>query len=308
MLGILGTLSLKELEVLADVPRFSSLRALARSRNAEAAQVTRTLQRLEQLFGKTFLERGPHGTRVTEDGIRIAAVAQKVIDCAQELLPDTKIGNNLPTLTLGSRGFLNFSFAAPLVACLNEKEKESGKVRFAGIRFLDMSPEELKIAEHKRLLHIALHLGPMEWTAAWESFHAGKLLWEAYVRMGHPLLKQGPVSLEALMDWEFVAPSYWVGSEIREGDDGFPIPLRSRKIRVYCQSAMAALEVARTSDAIVFAPKVLNDLQLKSGQLSRLLLIGTEKCFQDVYVSVRTDVVPKSLKDAFVSTLQKMLS
>ena len=303
MLGNLANLSLKELELLADLPRFSSLRALARSRGVEAAQLTRTLQKLEQSLGKTLLERAPGGSKLTVEGIRLSSISAQIIEKSQELLYEKSAASGA-VLTLGTRGFLNFAFA-PTFAQLCA-QGHTTKKDFV-LRLLDMSPEELKIAEHKRLIQLAVHLGEMDWTQAWESTYVGNLKWSAYVRQGHPLQKMSGLCLEDLADSEFIGPCYWMGTEIKEGDDGFPIPLRVRKVKVYTQSAIAAIELARYSDHIVFAPNVITKKQAEIGQLAQLKIEGTSECFQKVYLSVRTDAVPKWFKEQLMDGMKRLL-
>jgi DNA-binding transcriptional LysR family regulator len=303
VLGNLGSLSLKELELLADLPRFSSLRGLARSRGIEAAQLTRTLQKLEQVLGKTVLERAPGGSKVTDEGIRLAAVAANIVETAQQFVHERGDSQSVQ-LTLGTRGFLNYAFSeAYAKVCYSPRRSRKDLV----LRFLDMSPEELKIAEHKRLIQLAIHLGEMDWTQAWESTFVGRLRWSLFVRKDHELQKLPSLALEDLQDRDFVGPCYWMGNEIKEGDDGFPIPLRMRKVTVFSQSAMSAIELARHSDAIVFAPNIITQKRAEMDELCQLKVTGTEDCFQKVFLSVRTDAVPKVFMEQLIVEMKAVL-
>jgi hypothetical protein len=143
----------------------------------------------------------------------------------------------------------------------------------------------------------------MEWTQSWKSFYVGKLVWSAFVRPGHPLVlksKHGVLHMEDLNASEFIAPCYWLGTDIKEGEDGYPIPLSRRNVVTYAQSAITALEIARVTDAVVFAPNIVSKQQAELGLLSRLHVEGTEDCFQKVFLS-------NKLKERFLKEMQKVL-
>jgi DNA-binding transcriptional LysR family regulator len=315
VLGKLENLSLREIAMIAELPRFSSLRALSRSRDIEVAQVTRALQRIELHLGFQILERSHAGIAMTREGERVAAAALKVLEAAQDLTSSEGAREAVQTLTVGTRGFLNYVFAPLLFAAqrhVHNQRLSADAVRDFRFRFLDMSPEELKVAEHKRLIQIAIHLDQVEWTKSWESYFVGNLRWGAFVRPGHPLLSQYAsgsegIQPEELIDAEFVGPCYWMGSEIQEGDDGFPLPLRKRHIGVQVQSAMTGIELARTSDAVVFVPNIVSSQFVHHGMIARLPIGNTEKCFQPVYLSVRTDAVTKRLVDYVMETMRQAL-
>jgi DNA-binding transcriptional LysR family regulator len=316
MNGKFENLSLREIALVAELPRFSSLRAFSRARDIEVAQLTRSLQRIEQCLDVQILERSHSGIAMTPDGERIAAAARRVLEAAQELAPGLAGEAQAPFLTVGTRGFLNYVFSPLLYAAQRESQnrslKSAPKSENLGFRFrfLDMSPEELKVGEHKRLIHLAIHLGQVEWTKTWESYFVGNLRWSAFVRPEHGLLKRSKVRQlkpEDLLDSDFVGPCYWLGADIEEGNDGFPLPLRQRRIAVQVQSAITAIELARTSDAIVFVPNIVSAQYEQKGMLARLNVADTENCFQPVYLSVRTDVVTKWLVERIMEKMREAL-
>jgi DNA-binding transcriptional LysR family regulator len=312
MNGKIENLSLREIALVAELPRFSSLRALSRARDIEVAQLTRSLQRIEQCLDVQILERSHSGIAMTVDGERVATAARRVMEAAQELAPGLAGEAQAPFLTVGTRGFLNYVFSPLLYAAQRESQNRTLKSELHGFRFrfLDMSPEELKVGEHKRLIHLAIHLDQVEWTKTWESYFVGNLRWSAYVRPDHGLLKRSKVHQlkpEDLLDSDFVGPCYWLGADIQEGNDGFPLPLRQRRIVAQVQSAITAIELARTSDAIVFVPNIVSAQYEQKGLLARLNVADTEDCFQPVYLSVRTDVVTKWLVERIMEKMREAL-
>jgi DNA-binding transcriptional LysR family regulator len=303
MIGNLGNLSFKDLELLADLPRFSSLRALARSKNLEAAFVTRTIQKLELNLNCVLLERTTSGSQMTTEGKRLALVANELLEKSQNLF-----SSNLKTqshlITIGTRGFLNFAFSELYTKLF---EKNSHKKDFS-LRLLDLNPEELKVAEHKRLIQAAIYLGEMDWTSAWHTEYVGNLYWNLFVRDSHPIIKKHNLKIEDFSDLEFIAPSYWMGAEIKDGEDGFPIPIKNRIVKFYCQSAMNGLEIARHTNYVLFAPAILTEHQAKMDKLKILQLPGTENCYQKVHLAVRQDAIPKWFLEKLKQGIKTILS
>lgn len=309
----ISSLTLRELEILSEVGRFSSLRALARAKNMDPSQLTRTLQKIELAIGLGLFERGHDGIKVTEDGLHVLDRARAIVAAAEDMGKSSHQRQLGRVLTLGSRGFLNYAFA-PLIHSI-DFAAGSQRPQSAGgglvFRFLDMSPEELKIAEHKRLIEAAIHVENMEWSSTWQSSLAGTLQWAAYVRPGHPQFSKTPhrrLTIADVAQCPFVVPAYWVGTELRSGDDRFPLPTRQRLISGYAQSAMTAVEMARSSDSIVFAPSVVANEVHRLGLLQRLNLEGMEERSQEIYFSYRTDVMSLRERDVILNKMKSVLS
>ena len=290
----LRSLTLEEIDFLALLPSFSSLRALARARDMEPARVSRILQRLEQVLGQNLVERAPGGIHVTPEGLRVAAVARELVDGCSSLSSASVIQTRETVLNFGTRTFLNVVFAPALAELCARNFKHTR------LRFLDMSPDELKVAEHRRTLHLAIYLDEMEWTSAWITREVGTMTWAPFVRNSHPLAQKQQVTLEDLRQSAFVAPAYWLGNEVRPGEDGFPIPINSRMLGMECQNALVAVQVAAVTDSVAFLPRIVAQPLVRTGQLRRLHLEDSVERQQKVYLAVRSDAVSKKLMESLI--------
>ena len=103
----LRALTLQDIELLSILPRFSSLRALARATEQEAAQITRSIKRIEGLLGFEVLNRTTSGSSLTEMGLKTSQRANVVMNSARLLATEKTAQESKLVLNLGARAFLN---------------------------------------------------------------------------------------------------------------------------------------------------------------------------------------------------------
>jgi len=75
----LEDLSVRDLVWLAELPRFTSLSNLARSRHTTPANVSKAFARMEMVMGCKLLARSSAGTLLTEEGLELVGLLN-VID------------------------------------------------------------------------------------------------------------------------------------------------------------------------------------------------------------------------------------
>jgi DNA-binding transcriptional LysR family regulator len=292
-----NSLSVKDLKFLNLLKDSQSLRSLSRFSGLSLAQASRTLSNLESLFGQTILNRSASGISLTEEGFNLVQRSEAILKTLENLWQAPTRDTRRTTLNLGSRTFLNYVFS-PVFAKLSY---EFPKIL---LRALDMPPEDLKVAEHKNLIDIAIYMNKCDWTRRWQVIEIGMIPWALYARENHEVHLKQNISLEELCELQFVLPSYWMNGEVREGKDGFPVENLTRKVALEVQNANCAARVAACSNCVAFIPAIV------AAEENSLKKVKTEASLfyqQPLYLAFCESTVTKVYLDALICELKKVL-
>lgn len=293
-----------EIGLLSELPQHTSLRALARARSLDPVKVTRVIQGLELKLGVKLVQRSNLGIRLTQDGERLASRAASLLgnlrdfEKARSSGPVQSYGE---TLTVGSRGFLNVFFAAPVLQAINGR---GGRER--GLSFIDLSPDDAADAARKGFLDICIGFESEPLGATWEFAPIGQLVWAIFGRARHPLA--AGATRADLQRYRIANHCFWNGSHVVASDGLLKDRYGVRQLGHGTQTAQAALEVAAVTDQLACVPAIVARDLLESGRIVPIDVAETEPIRTDVYLGVHTERISRADRDALLAALAKKLA
>lgn len=238
-----------------------SISAAARQLQVTPSQVSKAVARLEEYVGAQLLARGARGVAVSMAGLRVIPmleeIARGVRDLKSQQQPDATpmVRVAAPSSILSCvAGVLARSSRGMRFSCL-----ELDPVRTRALAFEDVFDVAL-LADDRSLGELYTHepVGEAE-----SCLFARPSLAQ---RLGPP-----PVSPESLRDVPFVMPLLLQDTRLAGGRDLCPLPFEHRTPGHAAATFGAALELATSSDQVVFGPRVA-----ARGQLTRRELVEIE--------------------------------
>ena len=298
---LVGKLSVAELKVLVDLPRFSSLRALARNQGLTVTQVSKTIRSLEELAEREIVTRSPRGVALTEDGKWMSEVAAELVERISLLFDPRgapRFGHER-RLVVGSRGFLNIALAGPMVAYAESKRPETGW------KFVDLSPNETTEAARISAIDLAILIDDLDLGPSWSIREAGMLSYGLFVRREHPIVRSP--TQEELAKYRLFRGAYWDRSTVLDGVDLVPIPDELKTFGHQGQNAITAIAILLASDQIAFLPRLVVRSEVAKGTLRELDVEGTAEQSRPVKVAAQIDQVEQSLHSELVELVAMQL-
>lgn len=284
----LYNISFLDLAVLAALSEHKSLRSLSRSLDLEPPRVTKILQSISLELQAEILKTSPHGYVLTADGLHMSDQASQLIKKSEDFLSRKSRGALTRTvLTVGGRGFMNVFFAGPLL------QGVQAGVSSSSLRFIDLSPEELRYTAFEGVLDVALHLEEIDWPQTWSAAEVGEMTWDLYVGANHPL--KGTVSRDDLLKYPFTRSAYWNGRAIAQAADNFSIPGSERLPGHEMQTAMTNLEIIQHSDNVGLLPDIIANKHVKAGLIRNISVRGLQMSRSRIYLSVRNEKISNKL-------------
>lgn len=279
----LKNLSLADLEILAILPRYKSLRALARDLHVTPSHISSKIAFLEQEFDTAIAQRSTTGFALTRDGAQLGKAASDILGSCEKLVSISRSENQeaLQWLTFGSRGFVN-TMMAPILS--NESELLNSNINF---RFVDFSPEEIVVAAFKSSLDIAVTLEKCFLGEKWQSSQIGTTKKVLLVRKNHKLERSQDLS--DLENYRVLRSSYWDGNTVVSSGD--LLPKLSKKTGCEVQTAATAIQVILQSDCVAFLPRIAAASALQLQQLVEVFSNQTECDSVPVFLHVNKDTV-----------------
>lgn len=294
----INNLSLRELRLLADLPKMKSIRSFSMEIGVSPAALSKTIMKLEEIFEVSMFERSAVGVLPTSELKDLSMWAREVLAPIDQLNRSEK-KTSLPQfrhqITLGTRAFLNVLFAGSFI--------ESSKSQDIAWRFIDLSPHETLQAARQGGIQIALSLGKLPLGESWYQEKVGELQWALYVRGNHPL--PASPSKEDLFHYYFTFATYWDGMSVVKGEDFIPLEKKIKNFGYGMQTAQTAIEIAKASDHIVHAPKLLAQSHVKNGEIRELQLKGVKFTSHELYLATQIDKIPKKLQASLVKQIEK---
>jgi DNA-binding transcriptional LysR family regulator len=278
------------------VARSSSLTAAARERKVTPSQVSKAVTRLEAHFGRRLLERGSRGVLLSDAGRRIAPILEEVV---AQLESVRGVDPDATELQMGAPSYLQ-TVLLPAIA------HAAPNLR---VRAFELPPSLLRANAQDEGFDVLLlpgsgaHLPP-----SWEAEPIGELRKGIFAapavaaRLGRP-----PIPPSALADVPFVMPVYKTQGRIVPVDDDCPIPRTMRRLGHQVQTILVALEVAASSDQIVFGPVVAAHRHVKAGVLVEVPVQGWSVC-EDLAFACHVDRVSARLRAALSASLRATMA
>lgn len=292
-------LSFDELEVLSDLPRFKSLRSLARARKTSIMNISRLVHGIENKIKLVLIRSSHSGIALTQEGISWSYFAVDLLKDAERIAAGGKIGASeedfQKKLVIGGRSFLNICFSAQLV---------SGETTdLAGTKycFLDMSPDELTAAFQSGLIDVGIFIGNLPTTQSWKSAKVGMFDWAFYARKGHPLSYGATVP--QIQKYPFTVPAFWLDKKVITGSDRLS-ELVTEKIRGHeCQNAFTAIRIIQATDHIACLPSIVAKEALENGLVCQIPVVGIKTLTETVSIAVNIDRVSQNVFKALQQRL-----
>lgn len=297
----INNLSLKDLRLLADLPKMKSIRSFSMEIGVSPAALSKTIMKLEQILDVLMFERSAVGVIPTPELKELSLWARDVLSRI-DLINKPKDKAHLPPfkqqITLGTRAFLNTLFCG---ACIQSTTSQE-----IGWRFIDLSPHESLEAARLGGIQISLSLGKLPLGNSWYQEKVGELEWALYVRANHPL-PPAPTK-EDLTHYYFSFATYWDGTSVIKGEDFIPLDKKLKHFGYGMQTAQTAIEIAKSSDHIVHAPKLLAQAHVRNGELREIQLRGVKFTSHELYLATQIDKIPKKLQTSLVKQIEKRIN
>lgn len=277
-------ISFFDLSILSELSGHSSLRALARSLKIEPPALSKKLKQIQDVLAIEILRTSATGYTLTPDGIYISNQARDFLVEANQLLPSkNSITTSQQVFTVGTRGFLNIFLTDAFL--LGLKDAKSPHL----VRFIDLSPEELRYTVFEGVLDIAVSLEPFNWPKNWTVQEIGKLNWSFYVNKSHPL--EGKVSRDELLKYPWTKSAYWNGSAIKQATDALSIPRQDRISGHEIQTALVAIEVIKNSENVALIPDIVASAPCEFGAIKRILCPEVETPSATVFMGINAEKI-----------------
>jgi DNA-binding transcriptional LysR family regulator len=303
-LADLKKISLGDLQLLVDLPRYQSLRSWAAKNRMSPIAASRLIQKLEDAIGTQIIHRSAIGFTLTASGDNLIKRAMELLQAASglgSLSTQDPLSGFKRTLTFGSRGFLNVAVAGPV------SESVRATTTNEGIRFVDLSPEETVDAMRVGALDVVLSVGELSVPKDWVSHQVGYVEWRVFGRKHHPLVFSVNIDQD-VANYRIIHHAYWNGKRIIN-NEGLKHPVTGRALTGFgAETALAALSISCVTDQIVYAPKIaakhllelnlIQEIPLKLGidsrvpailyvassRVSRQTLNGLQSVLKDLFV------------------------
>lgn len=281
-------ITMGDLELFLDIAIRGSLREVARFRKVEAAQLSRTIQRLEKNLGKILFERSAHGLYLTSDGMAFRENVQKVLGLMEtnSLAKDTQKGKAIEGI--GASSFLLNSIVLPVVGDLHAKKILNTT------QIVELPYDRLVFSGIRGIVKLAFHVGLLEWPSTWTSEKIGDLGWSLYG--SRKFFKETKFTEEEISKEHFIYPLHWTPKGLREADDNCPLSLRQRIKSVGVSSGWMANKMLHAHRSVSYLPDSIVD----SKDLVKLDVKEWPKMKKPIYLSAQIDAISKK-------NLQKIL-
>ena len=294
MASIDKRVSLFELEILAMTANFPSIRAVARAAGLKPTHVSKLLSRLEEKLQMTLFRRSAIGIELSREGKRALAAARKILSASEELFVSNSKPITKEPLTIGSLSYLVREIAVQVVPKIQKKLPDQ---RF---RIVNASSEMLLASSIRGAFDIIVSDKKLGWSSSWTTVPAASIKWALYGRKEHPLCQQS--SGNEILKYPFLVPTYLNQNGFTDGSDECPIPWNKRIRGHETATADIAACLVLSSDQLAFIPQLI-------GRNNGLVEIQVKECKpqkQQLFLSVNSDTVKKSIFDMFLSTLQML--
>lgn len=274
-----------DFELLARLAEQRSLREIALALQLDPANISRRVAELESKLELKLITRSNAGIQATHDGHQVAEEARRVLGALRAFDVGRRTRQTQSSyadyVTIGARGFLNTFLAASVLRALGT----DGEAK-TGLRFLDQSPDESRVAAKRGLVDMVLGIEADGLGRAWESCQVGELKWRLYARSRHPLCFGGKVS--DLQNYRVAHHCFFNGQRLQQGAgmlDSIGIEHNGHGT----ETVATALALVRVSDQVVCAPSLVTQPMLEAGQIQELHLDGFSEIRTPLYLTLHVD-------------------
>lgn len=276
-----------DFELLARLAEQRSLREIALALQLDPANISRRVAELESKLELKLITRSNAGIQATHDGHQVAEEARRVLAALRAFDVGRRARQTQSSytdyLTIGARGFLNTFLAAAVFRGLRAESNSK-----TGLRFLDQSPDESRMAAKQGLVDIVLGIEAEGLGRAWMGSQVGELKWRLYARTRHPLGFGGKIS--DLQNYRVAHHCFWNGQRLQQGV-GMLDSLGIEHNGHGTETVATALALVCVSDQVVCAPSLVTQPMLEAGHIQELHLEGFSEIRTPLYLTLHVDRV-----------------
>jgi len=251
-IALVNRLKFKHLALLVALDDARNLHQAAEAINVAQPSASRMLSDIEEAFGFLLFERNARGMQPTPLGVTTLAYARR------SLADLTRFAADLESKRRGGHGQLTVGAimgAAPDVLAMAIAELKSERP-LLNVRILGETSDQVVQLLHRREVDLAL--GRLTTPLQHNDFDFEPLSREAMrlvVRAGHPLGKQTPLSLDALISWPWILQPITSPARALFEEELARAKLASPSNIVECASIFATLQLLQNSDAVAMLPE-----------------------------------------------------
>ncbi len=273
----------KEVQLFLHLLKTKTVRELGRQFNMQPGQVSKWISGLERKMGCVLIERGASGIQPTAQALEYLPYFERLQELHEELI-GLNSEDKKSVFTIASASFFATHLIPLVLQGMLHDKGDSLKVRM-----LEISPNQFVPAAMRGAFEYCLHSKPLEWPGTWSTEEVGTLLWQVFVRKGHPVLKNP--TMKEVLKYPFVAPVYWTSEGTGYGDDEFPIPMKDRIRGHETATAASAAEILKLTDHVAFIPEIVGRKGVDRGELEVVKIPGWKPVRKTVYLSVKNTKV-----------------
>lgn len=271
-----------------------SISAAARQLQVTPSQVSKAVARMEAFVGAQLLTRSARGVSVSLAGLRAIPMLEEIARGVRTLRQNT---DPVPIVRLAAPSSILSTIAGVLArSCDGYRFQclEIDPVRTRALAFEDVFDVAL-ISEDRPLGDVYSH----------EKLGSAPSCVLARPSLAHKLGPK-PVAEEKLQAVPFVMPALLADTRVVQGRDLCPMPFEQRTQGHSAATFHAALELAASSDQIVFGPRVTARPWLDRGELVEVPVQGWDVRW-DVWLACHTTRVQARTAKALRRALEKWL-
>lgn len=278
-------LTVFDLEILSSLPKMTSIRSFAQNLDMTPSFLSKKIKKLEEALDQKLIQREASGVSMNPEAKPLVYLAREIMEKCQQLeAKDKNRGKEkiVPTLTLGTRGFLNTAFAGKL---LEHFEAQNIPLEF---RFIDMSPNDKQQAARANSVDMILGLKKMNYGESWITTKVGSIIWSVFAKKSHPLTKKNLVKWDQVLVYPFTKPMYWDGTSIVSIQDSLPFKDLPVRYGHGVQNTESAMAVISSTTHLTYIPRLVGKA---NSEITELKIQGLEQKKDDLYLSIHQDRV-----------------
>ena len=295
----LNKISLGDLQLLVDLPRFQSLRSWAAKNRMTPIAASRVIKRIEDALDTVIIHRSALGFTMTSAGDALIKKSLELLQAASSLSSLASLDPSAGfkrTLTFGSRGFLNVALGGVIAETMRSLSGNEG------VRFVDLSPDETVDAMRAGMIDIVLSIGELSVTKDWLSYPVGKVGWSVYGCKNHPLVFSANVSRD-MVKYRITHQAYWNGRRIINNEGMAHAVTGAAQNGYGAETAFTALSICQATDQIVYAPRIAAKFWLDLNLIQEIPL----KIGDDAELPAVLYVASSRVSKPMLSAMQKEL-
>ncbi len=288
------SLRFEDVATFLTVHRTRSISAAARELEVTPSQVSKAVARLERYVGQPLLSRGSRGVAVTLAALSTIPALEEVEQRVRDLRARASARPSVRLATSSSIVLAVVRHLCQEISWVSWQCLETDAARIRALASLD--------AYDVALLSSPQPLGDLFSHEAVGTYRSALYARPSLARS----LGGGPVTPQALRDIPFVMPVLLQEGTIVRGRDDCPMRFGDRTPGHSAQTFGVALELAASSDELVFGPEFAARQHVDAGRLTEVPVEGWDVRWT-LYLSCHTERVQTKVARKLHTTLERWL-